>query len=241
MEPDESADLAPFAQHARLVVKVLFDSFRMKPAELLSICDAPMIVAMIRDPRDEVVSRLHYLAYTYFLTRPTTEDDRNAWLDIFHDKDTCASYGVLDIERRLMNRFQTGMGPPGPLHDLYSKFLTELRAAAGERVHLLRHEDFIDNTIADPLLARILSGPRDVGPQLRRVHRTGRYGEWQRFFADVDTAHFNNELAPFLREYGYPFERTQPPALSPADGTTYIAALIDDARRRFAAGLSVKS
>ena len=133
------------------------------------------------------------------------------------------------------------MGPPGPLHDLYSKFLTELRAAAGERVHLLRYEDFIDNTIADPLLARILSGPRDVGPQLRRVHRTGRSGEWQTFFTDLDAAHFNNQLAPFLREHGYHFERTQAPAVSAADGTTYIAALIDDARTRFAAGLGVKS
>ena len=101
MEPDEAADLAPFAQHPRLVIKVLFDLFRSKPGELLSICDAPVIVAI--DPRDEVVSRLHYLAYAYFLTRPTTEDDRNAWLDIFRDKETCANYGVLDIERRLMN------------------------------------------------------------------------------------------------------------------------------------------
>jgi hypothetical protein len=48
---------------------------------------APTVIILVRDPRDEAVSRLQYTACGYFSTRPTTIEDRAAWIEIFRHKE----------------------------------------------------------------------------------------------------------------------------------------------------------
>src|SRR5262245_503189 len=61
MEPDDPTDIVPFAQSNPLVIKVLFDSWLGRLPQLYQLCrEIPMTIAMVRDPRDEIVSRLHY-------------------------------------------------------------------------------------------------------------------------------------------------------------------------------------
>jgi hypothetical protein len=238
MEPDDPSDVARFAHNDRLVIKILYDFWYRRPADLNELCRsiAP-VIAMVRDPRDEMVSRLHYLAHAFFLSRPTSDDDRSAWLDVFQRKEAGASTGLLDMWEQLDQRFGIGsLWSPGPLHTEYATFV-----AATPQLHVLRYEDFLSRQISDPELQRILAGARDVGLDLRHVLRTGAKDNWQGFFTDRDMAYFNKELGPFLARFGYSLERHGGSAPSPAGGSAYVARLIDDARARFTVGRGFKS
>lgn len=243
MEPSTVAAVAEADPVERLVVKIIFDHWRAEAEALKrvvrpSASDAPLTIMLVRDPRDEAVSRLHYAAYDYFSTRPTTQYDCDAWLEIFHRKEAAPEHtDVLHMQSRIMSRFGAGfLAAPG-LHEAYSRFIDDLTPQAGGTIHLLRYEDFVEGTIADETLRKLLSGKRDVGPQLRRVHRHGSSGDWQHYLTDGDLAIFHKIYEPYLRRFGYSLERSSDPAKPDrATGSDYVAKLIDEARNNFKKG-----
>jgi hypothetical protein len=95
MEPIDLATIEA-ERYGRLVTKILFDHWLGREDQLKELLRggddgcAPTAIAIVRDPRDEAISRLHYFAYAYFSTRPTTQDDRAPWLDIFYRKEAAA-------------------------------------------------------------------------------------------------------------------------------------------------------
>ena len=101
-------------------------------------------------------------------------------------------------------------------------------------VHLLRYEDFINNTIASAPLCAILSGNRNVDSSYRRVFRSGSSGAWRHFLTDSDVAVINETCEPFLRRFNYPFKRVRTlEKPSRATGSGYVEKLIDEARGQF--------
>lgn len=230
LEPESAAEIEALAASDRLVIKIIFDIWMQRSDALTRLCGGPHVttIATVRDPRDELVSRLHYLAYDYFSKRETTPDDREDWIDIFRRKEEAPErIGLLDMREQILARFGRGFGPLPELHESYADFLDELAGA----VHLLRYEDFVRGTVGEPALERLLAGAHDVGPQLRRVHRSGASGAWNSFFTERDVAVFNERFKPFIERFGYPLERragTAPP--SPATGSDYVARLIEEAR-----------
>jgi hypothetical protein len=237
LEPKDLTAIEKFIKSERVVVKIIFDHWQNRADALTAVVNPapdvhpPTTIVIVRDPRDEAISRLHYTAYHYFSTRPTTLDERTAWIDIFRRKEeTLNSVGMMDMQNEIMSRFGIGFLPGPDLYDAYCRFIDDIGVPNGPRVHLLRYEDFVRGTIQDELLQSILSGNRDVGPALRRVFRTGRYGDWQHFLTDQDLFAFNSTCEPFLRRFEYPFERGG--ALgrpSSATGSDYVARLIDEA------------
>jgi hypothetical protein len=170
---------------------------------------APTTIAIVRDPRDEVVSRLHYAAYAYFSTRPTTDEERAAWIDIFRRKeDNPDSIGLIDMQTKIKSRFGVGFLPGRSLYDAYCRFIDEIIDPRASGVHLLRYEDFVHDAIPNEPLLTLLAGSHDVGPKLRRVLRSGSSGDWQRFLTDKDLSIINSTCEPFLRRFEYAVERT---------------------------------
>ena len=196
---------------------------------------APTTIVILRDPRDEAISRLHYAAYHFFSTRPTSDDDRADWIDIFRRKEeTPGNIGLIDMEHDLRNRFGVGFRAGRELYELYLRFIDDVVGPHVSTVHLLRYEDFVRGTIAKEPLQNLLSGRRDVGPEFRRVFRSGSSGEWQYFLTDSDLSSINEASEPILRRFGYPFERTSGSGRpSRATGTDYVEKLIDEARAVF--------
>jgi hypothetical protein len=190
----------------------------------------------VRDPRDELVSRLHYVAYNYFSTRPTTLDERAAWIDVFRRKEAAPeAVAVLDMEQQLKTRFGEGFCPGRLLYETYSQFVEELTTSGAPGLYVLRYEDFIRGTVPDDRLRALLSANRNVGPRLRRVHRTGSSGAWNYFLTPRDVAFFNERFRPMLDRFDYPIDpvrTTERP--SAATGSDYVARLIDEARDVFA-------
>ncbi len=92
MEPASRQELEALRGSKRIAVKIIFDTWREQLADLTAVCvgneqaGAPTTICLIRDPRDELVSRLHYFAYSFFATRPTTEEQRTSWVSIFQKR-----------------------------------------------------------------------------------------------------------------------------------------------------------
>jgi hypothetical protein len=241
MEPKDLAAIEAEG-HERLVIKILFDHWLSRADQLKEFLRdtkngaAPATIAIVRDPRDEAISRLHYLAYNYFSTRPATDDDRAAWLDIFQRKETAPdSIGLIEMENELKERFGTGFIAGSHVYDAYRQFIDDMMARNAAPVHLLRYEDFIDNKIPDEPLRALLSGSRNVGPWLRRVHRSGSSGDWRHFLTDGDLVILNRLCAPFLQRFDYPLERTATHKTpSRETGSDYVDGLIGEARKLYA-------
>ena len=241
LEPKEATKIEQFSACERLVTKIIFDHWQTRADQLKALVrpqlsgHSPTTIVIVRDPRDEAVSRLHYAAYEYFSTRPTTEDERVAWIDIFRRKEE-TPHGVAwtDMLSQIRNHFGVGIFPKRALYDAYCQFINDIIAPAAQGIHLLRYEHYVCQTIQDDHLRTLLSGSHDVGPMLRRVFRSGSWGDWQHFLTDQDLSVINETCEAFLRRFEYPFERTgvlgRP---SRTTGSDYVTRLIDEARSVF--------
>jgi hypothetical protein len=238
MEPRDLATIEAETDE-RLVIKILFDHWLDRVEQLQKLLrdeNGPSAtIVIVRDPRDEAVSRLHYLAYNYFSTRPTTEDDRAAWLEIFSQKEAAPkTVGLIDMEKQLMRRFGSGFLVGRRVYESFMQFIDGLLRTRADTAHLLRYEDFVGNTIPAGSLRTLLSGCRNVGPWFRRVHRSGSSGEWQHFLTDHDLAVINRLCEPFLRRFDYSLVRTSPAQTPPQTTSSgYVDKLIHEARSSY--------
>jgi hypothetical protein len=242
MEPASRQELEALRGTKRIAVKIIFDTWREQLSDLTAICAGneqtgiPTTICLIRDPRDELVSRLHYFAYSFFATRPTTDEQRTSWITIFQNKEADPdAVSVLEMEEELWRTFGEGFRPPQELHRSYLQFVEDLRALPANKCHVLRYEDFIDRHIP-PDLKGLLLGPQLVHPLEQRVHRSGSKGAWNRFFTERDTEFYNQYFEQYLITFGYPLARNAEigPAISSGIGSAYVARLIDEARATYA-------
>jgi Sulfotransferase domain len=239
----EPADVAAIEAESddRLVIKILFDHWQNRTHELKTFLHgtdakpAPTVIAIIRDPRDEAISRLHYAAYNYFSTRRTTEAERADWINVFRRKEEALDgVGLVDMERELMGRFGFGFSAGKQIYELYCNFIDDIIEMKAAPFHLLRYEEFVDNAVTDETLRSLLSGSHSVGPLLRRVYRSGSSGDWRHYLTNSDIAFINKTCEPFLRRFDYPFEgNATAERSSPTTGSDYVANLIDEARELF--------
>lgn len=241
MEPQDLATIEQAGACQQLVIKIIFDHWLNRADTLKHLVrptagdGAPTTIAIVRDPRDEAISRLHYAAYEYFSTRPTTNDDRAAWIDIFRRKEeTPETIGLLEMQSQIISRFGVGFLPGRPLYDAYCRFIDEIVTPASSARHLLRYEDFVHETIPNEPLRALLSGSHALDPKFRRVLRSGSSGNWQHFLTDQDLSVINSTCEPFLRRFEYAVERTGELGKPlRATGSDYVEALIDEARSSF--------
>jgi hypothetical protein len=244
MEPQDIAAIEA-ERDDRIVIKFLFDHWAARADELRNfLCDArrgaaPTKILVVRDPRDEAISRLYYFAYNYFSTRPTTDDDHAAWLEIFRRKEAAPqSVGLIDMQNELIGRFGMGFLITRQIYESFARFVDDVLASGGNSAYLLRYEDFVAQSVPEGPLRVLLSGSRNVGSAFRRVHRRGSSGDWHAFLTDDDLASLNGLCEPYLRRFDYPLERntarpTANDALLQTTGSDYVDRLITEARRDF--------
>jgi len=244
MEPHDLAAIEAEASD-RLIVKILFDHWVDRAQQLREfLCNAsngpaPTTIIVVRDPRDEAISRLHYLAYNYFSTRPTTDEDRAAWVDIFRQKEAAPQrVGLIDMQRQIIDRFGAGFLITRHVYESYLRFVDDILTKNDKPAHFLRYEDYVARTIPRGPLQALLSGSRDVGAAFQRVHRRGSSGDWHTFLTDDDLTTINGVCEAFLRRFGYPLGRdsdraTPSEAISHSTGSEYVERLITEARRDY--------
>jgi hypothetical protein len=244
MEPQDLAAIEAEPSD-RLIVKILFDHWVDRAQQLRELlCDAgsgpaPIAIIVVRDPRDEAISRLHYLAYNYFSMRPTTDEDRDAWVDIFRQKEAAPRrVGLIDMQRQIIDRFGAGFLITQNVYESYLKFVDDVLTKSSKTAHFLRYEDYVGRTIPRGPLQALLAGSRDVGAVFQRVHRRGSSGDWHAFLTDDDLLAINGICGAFLHRFGYPLERDADrvnpgEAISHSTGSEYVERLIAEARRDY--------
>jgi len=221
------------------VVKILFDHWMQRPRLLNAImhdelsCRFKNQVILTRDPRAGFVSRLHYIAYAHFLSPDTTAEDRNDWIEIFRAKEYDPEIPLSVMVRALDERFGCKVQPAGAMIERYADFISRIEP---KRRILLKYEDFVEGTMKGHPMEKVLSGNRDVGPDLQRTRRSAGNDDWMSFVTDADVSWMEAAFAPLCKILGYDpaipdraTRRQLSAPIRPENSSEYVTRLIQEA------------
>ncbi len=223
------------------VVKILFDHWRSRLHLLDAVVtnelatDFTRTIFITRDPRAEVISRLHYVGFTHFLKNDADEADVQRWLEIFRRKEADPeSVSLRDMFAYLRDNF-------GVYSDQFVANTAANSRGYAEYIHqrpilhadLLRYEDFIAGDVAAHPCGELLSGSREVGERLHRTRRSGGEEDWTSFVLPSDEPWLNESMAEALAALGYSQEAPGgPKTVEPERSSRYVERIIREARER---------
>lgn len=230
--------LAPFLQRIGppgVVVKIIFEHWADRPRLRDAILHGELplrfdrIVATMRDPRDEVVSRMYFVARERALRSASTDAAIDEWIELLREKERAPSAiaftELCEAGRRLLG---VDLDPQPGVIDRYLAFVASLP----KRAFVLRYEDFVAGDVA--ALGNYLGLPIANDPELGRVDytkRSGSSGEWRRIFTEADVERYRPLIGPLLAKVGYDDWSLEPnESLDPTTRSAYVRRLVDDVR-----------
>jgi len=186
-------------------------------------------ILLVRDPRDNLVSRLLYAPYDQAFVTDAAKLQR--------------FIGHLERKQRdpagvsLLALLETLGGLAG--EDMLARFarrhrLGEAFDAAARGYFVYKYEDLVAGRYAG--LEQYLGWPvrfdGEVEEAHRRVARSRRAGDWRDWFTQADVEHFRGLYHPYLLKYGYaPEWRLNPaPEILPEHATGYVLRLARERR-----------
>jgi len=223
--------------HDRLVVKILYEHWMERHWLLTGIVRgetgfrADRTVALIRDPRDALISALMYMPFQR-VVNGARKEQIDQWVRIVGDKEANPErYSVLDLIEHLNRIFDAAFVPDW----YFENFLRYARWMAGntDYFHPLRYEDFVAGKTSElsAYLGIELSSSREVDPALRRVARTRQSGGWRAMMLPKDVAYWRARYDNALATHGYFDWDIQPEKSDPAFGSEYILDITEEAFR----------
>ncbi|MDX1605005.1 MAG: hypothetical protein R3202_02365 [Candidatus Competibacterales bacterium] len=221
------------------VVKIIFEHWNSKPHLRKAIlCNETDLkfdrkVVIVRDPRDEMISRLMYLIYAHFLHQGFDPELLESWLATLKAKeDDPQAHSFLSLKAeldRLIGR------PNRPWHDAlvfqYAEFIHNI----SDHAFVVRYEDFIDGR-HDELSAYLgfLPDPRlnQKEALIVRTKRSGTHGNWKEFFTGEDIEFLRPRIGGLMADMGYHDWELEPKStLDHATYSDYVERLAGMARR----------
>jgi len=180
-------------------------------------------IMMVRDPRDNIVSRILYAPCA---TAAFRKDEAKvaaftgALLRKEADPRSVSVVALSDLFRRLNGL--DGASRPTMLHDLALDF-----HRANNDFVVYTYEDFIAGryaAIEGYLDIALPGGEADVTAQYEHVARTKTANDWKNWFTADDVAYFRPRVAAFMRAYGYADDWTlaAEPHISAAHGSEFV-------------------
>ncbi len=240
MEPKEVGYFERIQPHPQGdVIKILFDPWMRRLRLLNGIvhgetgCRFDKIVAIIRDPRDVLISETLYRPFNV-LRRVSGRDAFTPMIELLREKEAdprAVSFAeIIDCSDRICPKIEIVRGAGGQ----YLHWLSQLIRGKSKDVplHVLRYEDFIADRTADlsDFLGVPLSDERDVG-KFQRTRRSAASDNWRRWFTSADIARFKPLLQPMIEQWGFTTEwdLDPSPSIAAAEGSTYVERLLDEA------------
>lgn len=208
------------------VVKLLFDHWETRP----HLRDAILFdetelkfdkkIAIIRDPRDELISRLFFIARN-LAAQGAAQEKMERWIDFLrHKESNPQAVSVHEMMAELNRLFGTSVEPKPKLAMAYLKWIQGM----GERVYVLKYEDFMQGKLdgLSRYLGMPLSDNRDVG-ELAYTQRSSDIFNWKRLFTEDDVSMLKPAYADLLDQAGYTDWELEPQtSLDPAIGSEYV-------------------
>jgi hypothetical protein len=202
-------------RHDRAVDFASFDGFGKK-------------VLIIRDPRDNIVSRLLYEVYNACCDDATVD----AFVQLLRRKEaephSVSLLQIIDLADRITGR------------DLRARSVATADLVLDfQRSHadyfVYRYEDFVraDTASLEQYLELALaSGPLVVPADLSRVARTRTSGDWRNWLTPADVEFFRPRFASFMRHNDYADDWTlaERPSIPPEHASHYVLRIAAERR-----------
>lgn len=215
------------------VVKIIFEHWSDRPSLRNAILrnetklKFDRIVSVVRDPRDELISRLFYISRP-LAHRGVSEDKMQQWIAFINTKEKDPKgVSFLSMMTKLNELFGTDMkATPGKDANYFTWVQRHLEVA-----HVLKYEDFMRGDVGglEAYLGFSLSDNRDLG-QLTYTKRSANYNNWKRYFSPEDVAALRPVYMPLLCAWGYnDWELEDCASIDPAEASEYVRRIFDEA------------
>jgi hypothetical protein len=236
MEPKVISEIENLSTSKQpLVVKILYDHWHNRPNLLKAIALSEIEfkpnakVAIVRDPKDTMISRMMYLTYT-FIINGAKRDQVDRWLDCVRRKESAPeslSITRMFQEMSMIFNVKRELKEAVEYEVKYLNWLSSHR----ENFFVIRYEDFIAENISglENHLGIRLSGSRDIGPY-NRVQRTKKSGNWKTLMLLEDINLIRKDFGSILENHGYDdWSLSEKSQLDPIHGTQYIQRIAREA------------
>jgi hypothetical protein len=220
------------------VVKIIYEHWMQKPFLLTGVIRGETgfrpdkTVAMIRDPRDGLISGLMYAAYQQVEREGATKEQVDAWVEILRDKEANSEkYSVISLIDSFNRIFRARYTP----NWYFDNFMSYAAWIADNRdyFYVLRYEDFVagNTTELSAHLGIELSSSRELDPRILRVTRTKRSGNWRKMMLPQDVAYWKERYGSALETHGYRDWEIHTENTDPAEGSEYVLRTAEEAFR----------
>lgn len=225
-----------------LVAKIIFEHWSEQPYSRLALLNNELptqfdkSIMILRDPRDELISRMFYIVYGYVKQGKISRDELTPWQNIVVKKEMAPLTVSIQDMISVLNE-TLGIHINLELKNTFNYF--RFINAHNEKLNylILRYEDFI-NTNLQPLedyLGIKLTEERSVDQFNNRVLRTASFNNWKSYFLQSDLDAFKTLHQNEMEAMGYQdWELNQAPELKPEHGSLYMSRILDEAEANFA-------
>jgi len=216
-----------------IVVKIIFEHWNDRPRMRNSFINNEAklkfdkIVAILRDPRDEMISRLMYLVKPISDSRKVTKSEKDQWIEVLNEKEESpSSISFLEMCQQFDKIFKTNQVEALPRIVSQPGYSNVLNNNKG--IHVLKYEEFIENKITklESYLGFELVEERSVG-ELDRTRRSQKYNNWKNVFIESDVEYYKNKIKKALEYGGYDdWELERKEKLDSTEYSLYIDKLL---------------
>jgi hypothetical protein len=217
------------------IVKIRYEDWMQRPFLLNGIVRGESgfsprkIVAVVRDPRDGLISALMCRAWQCVLDG-ASERQVDEWLSIVREKEADPQrHSISSLMRELARVF----GVDDTVDTFFETFVdySSWIARQGDLARVLKYEDFMAGDIG-PLadyLGIELSRDRTMEPRSKRLRRTSSPGGWRAAMLPEDATYLKERYGAALARHGYDDWELRPGKLDPAEGSDYIRKITEEA------------
>lgn len=226
-------------QEAR-VVKVIFEHWNSTPNLRKAVIanELPFkfdrIVMIIRDPRDEMLSRVMYFVYPWLSANGYRGNETKVenWLSFIEQVErTPANYSFKKIVSFMNQNFSVSLFGEVKAMNKYRVFCEEMKS----KVQLVRYEDFVvgDYSVIESYLEFPLVTKNGLSHQYQRTRRSASFNNWKPLFKQEDKEFFGKYLGEMMEKQGYIDWEFKPTRTLPSDSYSgYLRRVVADYRKQ---------
>ena len=216
-------------------VKIIFEHWNKLPNSRAALVHSETcakfdkVVFIVRDLRDEMISRVLYVAYILKARNKLTQEQLNSWIELLQQKERAPqSISFIELCEKFDEIFNETMAKGikriGSQLEPYQKFLNNQT----DKFHIIRYEDFISGNISalEDYLGFCL--PREVSLDgFERTRRSTSFNNWKEFFLPSDVDYFKDRIGSALDDLGYDdWQLNIPENLDATIYSGYVANLV---------------
>jgi hypothetical protein len=181
-----------------MLVKMLMERYVLnEESSLMNHFDKK--IAIIRDPRDTIISRMLYQVYDFY--EENRREDMLKIKEVLLEKEqNPSSISVIEIYNEIRKIFGKGM----TCENAIKASLLTIKNNSLNDFFMFKYENMIDNNWES--LSKYLGFliyPSEVKKKHNRVRRSATYGDWKRWFTNEDVRYFKPRLNVALEKAGY--------------------------------------